>query len=239
MNIKKLLAGMLVIVMAQTPSLPARTCAGTIRPEVAILQQTDAAVLYSGTCGANVTWALDDAGTLIISGTGNMHTYYSADATPWTEGLVRTVIVGEGVTSLSSWAFSGCNNLTDVTLPSTLTSIGYSAFENCPRLTEITIPSGVKTMGHSVFYDCIGLERITLPASLTTLGAWTFSGCVSLTTVTIPDGVQVIDDHTFNGCTIGVVYSEFILNSLPKGRFDKHCDVMLTEKGVKSIKKEK
>ncbi len=45
--------------------------------------------------------------------------------------------------------------------------------------------------------------------------------------------------HNFNGCTIGVVYSEFILNSLPKGRFDKHCDVMLTEKGIKAIKKEK
>ena len=45
--------------------------------------------------------------------------------------------------------------------------------------------------------------------------------------------------HTFNGCTIGVVYSEFILNNLPKGRFDKHCDVMLTEKGIKAIKKEK
>ncbi|MBQ7226440.1 MAG: 5-formyltetrahydrofolate cyclo-ligase [Clostridia bacterium] len=45
--------------------------------------------------------------------------------------------------------------------------------------------------------------------------------------------------HTFNGCTIGVVYSEFILNTLPKGRFDKHCDVMLTEKGIKAIKKEK
>lgn len=45
--------------------------------------------------------------------------------------------------------------------------------------------------------------------------------------------------HTFNGCTIGVVYSEFILPSLPKGRFDKHCDVMLTEKGIKPLKKEK
>lgn len=45
--------------------------------------------------------------------------------------------------------------------------------------------------------------------------------------------------NEFNGCTIGVVYSEFILPSLPKGRFDKHCDVMLTEKGIKPIKKEK
>lgn len=43
--------------------------------------------------------------------------------------------------------------------------------------------------------------------------------------------------NVFNGCTIGVVYSDFILPSLPKGRFDKHCDAMLTEKGIKAIKK--
>ena len=45
--------------------------------------------------------------------------------------------------------------------------------------------------------------------------------------------------NEFTGCTIGVAYSDFILSSLPKGRFDKHCDVILTEKGVKAIKKEK
>lgn len=45
--------------------------------------------------------------------------------------------------------------------------------------------------------------------------------------------------NVYNGCTIGVVYSDFILGSLPKGRFDKHCDVILTEKGVKAIKREK
>ncbi|MBO5312465.1 MAG: 5-formyltetrahydrofolate cyclo-ligase [Clostridia bacterium] len=45
--------------------------------------------------------------------------------------------------------------------------------------------------------------------------------------------------NRFNGCTIGVAYSDFILSSLPKGRFDKHCDVILTEKGIKSLKKEK
>ncbi len=29
----------------------------------------------SGTCGDNVTWTLDDDGTLTISGTGNMENY--------------------------------------------------------------------------------------------------------------------------------------------------------------------
>ena len=45
--------------------------------------------------------------------------------------------------------------------------------------------------------------------------------------------------HSFNGCTVGVVYSDFIKPTLPKGKFDKHCDVLLTEKGIKSLKKEK
>ena len=45
--------------------------------------------------------------------------------------------------------------------------------------------------------------------------------------------------NQFTGCTIGVVYSEFIIKSLPRGRFDCHCDIMLTEKGIKPIKQEK
>ena len=45
--------------------------------------------------------------------------------------------------------------------------------------------------------------------------------------------------NQFTGCTIGLVYSEFIINNLPKGRFDCHCDIMLTEKGIKPIKPEK
>lgn len=42
--------------------------------------------------------------------------------------------------------------------------------------------------------------------------------------------------YEFLGCTIGVTYSQFILPSLPRGRYDKRCDIMLTEKGIKPIK---
>ncbi|MBS7365253.1 MAG: hypothetical protein KIG31_01500, partial [Oscillospiraceae bacterium] len=34
-----------------------------------------AGIVASGTCGNDLTWALDDAGTLTISGTGNMGNY--------------------------------------------------------------------------------------------------------------------------------------------------------------------
>ena len=43
----------------------------------------------------------------------------------------------------------------------------------------------------------------------------------------------------FRGCTIGLIYSEFILPSLPRGKFDRHCDIMLTEKGIRPIKIDK
>ena len=37
----------------------------------------------------------------------------------------------------------------------------------------------------------------------------------------------------FSGCKIGVVYSDYILKSVPRGRFDVKVDILLTEKGVK------
>ncbi len=45
--------------------------------------------------------------------------------------------------------------------------------------------------------------------------------------------------NKFTGCTIGLAYTELITQELPKGRYDRHCDVILTEKGVKQLKQEK
>lgn len=45
--------------------------------------------------------------------------------------------------------------------------------------------------------------------------------------------------NDFHGSTIGVAYTCQILPTLPKGRFDKHCDVLITEKGIKPLKPEK
>ena len=45
--------------------------------------------------------------------------------------------------------------------------------------------------------------------------------------------------NVFRGSTIGVAYTSQILPSLPRGKFDKHCDALITEKGIKSLKAEK
>lgn len=43
----------------------------------------------------------------------------------------------------------------------------------------------------------------------------------------------------FSGCTIGVVYSDYILGEVPRGRFDVSVDILLTEKGVRVTKDQK
>ena len=40
----------------------------------------------------------------------------------------------------------------------------------------------------------------------------------------------------FSGCMIGVVYSDYIIPTAPRGRFDISVDVLLTEKGVKAAR---
>ncbi len=44
---------------------------------------------------------------------------------------------------------------------------------------------------------------------------------------------------SFSGCTIGVIYSDYILPEVPRGRFDVSVDILLTEKGVRVTKDSK
>jgi len=43
----------------------------------------------------------------------------------------------------------------------------------------------------------------------------------------------------FSGCKIGVIYSDYILTAVPRGRFDVSVDILLTEKGVKPVAQRK
>ena len=86
-------------------------------------------ITNSGVCGNNLTWELDDKGTLTIRGTGEMYDY-AAGTAPWMaqRDSIAKVVVKSGVTRIGSYAFAGCAGLTDVALPDSVTSIGAYAF---------------------------------------------------------------------------------------------------------------
>ena len=128
---KRLLAALLCGVM-MTGMLPTAFAADITVDDTQITTvSTEDEAATSGTCGENLTWTLDDAGTLTISGTGEMTDWSEGDA-PWYKNRTKitTVVIGSGVTSVGSYAFYGCTNLTDVTIPEGVESIGQNAFEN-------------------------------------------------------------------------------------------------------------
>ena len=65
--------------------------------------------------------------------------------------------IPNSVTSIGSYAFSGCDNLTSITIPNSVTSIGSYAFSGCDNLTSITIPNSVTSIGIYAFRNCDNL----------------------------------------------------------------------------------
>ena len=160
-------------------------------------------IVASGTCGDNLTWKLDDEGTLTISGKGAMTEWVNSDSAPWKtySNTINKVVIQPGVTSIGGHAFSKCKNLTSITIPEGVTSIGSDAFSGCRSLTSITIPEGVTSIGEYAFYACENLKSITIPKSVTSIGNYAFGGCSSLTSITIPEGVTSIEDGVFYKCS--------------------------------------
>ena len=146
----------------------------------------ESAVVESGACGENLTWTLDAAGTLTVSGTGAMGDYYRA---PWysNRDSIKAVVIENGVTTIGGRAFEDCTSLSSITIPEGITTIGDRAFDGCSSLISITIPESVTAIGDSAFSGCSSLTSITIPESVTTIGNAAFSGCSSLKDVSITD----------------------------------------------------
>ena len=158
--------------------------------------------ITSGTCGDNLTWQFNDNGTLTIRGEGAMTDYWF-QSTPWfaISEKIKTVIIDNGVTTVGSWAFDRCYNLTSVELPNTITIIKYNAFCFCRSLKSMQIPNTVTSIGNYAFRGCKSLTSLEIPNSVTFIGTLAFYGCSGLTSVNISNSVTTIKEHTFAYCS--------------------------------------
>lgn len=152
--------------------------------------------VQSGSCGDNITWKLDDAGVLTITGTGEM------TERPWLsyKDSIKTVVIGDGVTSIFSGAFSGCTRLTEITIPDGIKIIFNGAFSGCTGLTSLVIPSNVEGVGPGAFCECTALKSVNIEAALPSISIEMFRGCSSLESVCFSSSVKSIESGAFAGC---------------------------------------
>ena len=89
---------------------------------------------------------------------------------------LKKVVYGDGCTTTGRCPFYGCNNITSVTLPSTLTTISEEAFRDCTALKKIDIPDSVTSIESYAFFNCTSLEEITIGDDIKTMGTNAFYG---------------------------------------------------------------
>jgi hypothetical protein len=149
---------------------------------------------------------------------------------------IPSTIDGLPVTTIANHAFSSSTSLTNVTIPDSVISIGIGPFSGCTNLTAITvdelnsayasvdgvlfdkvqttliqcpggrignytIPSSVTSLRPHAFIYCSSLTGVTIPNSVTSVGVAAFSHCKSLAHVTIGDHVTSIERQAFLQCT--------------------------------------
>ena len=172
------------------------------------------AEVYSGTCGTNLTWTLDTAtGVLKIDGTGDMKNYVLPSQIPWRKYIeeIKSVEIGNDVTSIGKGAFYNCSEITTFKLGASIAKIDGGAFNKCRNVKSIVIEEGNTTFDSrdkcnaiiesSTNTLLIGCPSTTIPNGVTSIGDKAFSYTNSPKEIFIPASVTSIADNAFNGCT--------------------------------------
>ena len=130
---------------------------------------------------------------------------YWDSAAPWKYGADK-VIIGEGITSVSSRAFTQShdgseNTIKRISLPNSLKVINEYAFYDCQA--EMKLPTDLTQIKSGAFYNCKGITGdLVLSDELEIIQDNAFYGCSGLTgSLVIPETISGIPNNCFRGCS--------------------------------------
>lgn len=136
---------------------------------------------------------------------------------PWylLRDSITTILLPEGLTSISSYMFHYCRNVQDITIPDNVKNIGEYAFNNCKALSSVIIGEKVENIGDWAFYNCSALTNIIIPDSVKVIGERAFRDTY-LRSLTIGKNVETIGNYAFgeisSGCSTSL--TSVIVNAI-------------------------
>ena len=131
------------------------------------------------------------------SPTGNSPSY---GFQPFTQ--LNSLLIGNSVLRIPSYAFFGMNNLTSLTLPQTLQSIGNHSFSYCRNISnQLLLPNSLTSIGDYAFQGCSRINStLQFPANLNSVGTGAFRDCDSIIFFNTGFSSAPIPDQAFYGC---------------------------------------
>ncbi|MBP5203694.1 MAG: leucine-rich repeat protein [Candidatus Methanomethylophilaceae archaeon] len=163
---------------------------------------------------AFVTFAFDAVtGTLTVSGNGAIPD--GSGSSPWNafKDAARSIVVGDGITSVGSKAFYGFENVQSVSIGASVSSIGSKAFAYCGSLESLEIPGNVRTVEGYAFYHG-GIKSLAFDKGVKTIGEGAFQGC-PIDHVAFASGITRIGSGAFSGCSFYDADGETRLSPTP------------------------
>lgn len=151
---------------------------------------------------------------------------------------LKTLILGNGLEVIPAYLCSGCFNLTDVAIPSSVKKIEDGAFSDCYGIRNISIPANVEMIGSYIFYR----SGASYPTSFTT---FTIEDSDTPLTINSPIGTVMFCDSinslyvgrnlTYEGQSVifsGNVYHAVIGDKVTEINYRMFCDVDSVDIGI-------
>lgn len=174
----------------------------------------------SVTYGNTVNGAVEIPATVTDSNTGKEYTVVKIGSFGFNN--ISSITLPSTVVTIDEYAFINDDALTAIDL-SGVTSIGNSAFYDCAALASVILPEGLPYIGDYLFSYCHSLQSVNLPSSITSIGNSSFIS-TGITSADIPEGVTTIGPSAFSGCAaLTSVSLPTTLTSIGQGAFS-YCN---------------
>ncbi len=128
---------------------------------------------------------------------------------------LKTLVLGESVTSVNDWAFYNCSSLSEIVVRNTNAVCSHVAFLSCDKLTYVEAPMRIiSNLSHSsisrlkitggVVNDLSEMKNLTeviVEEGVTEFSYGAFKDCTALEKISLPDSTEIVGDDAFSGCT--------------------------------------